>query len=47
MIENIVVAFIVLVAVIISLRMFLKKDKGCGCSSKKNCDKKECDMMDK
>ena len=47
MIENLVVGVIVLAAVIVSLRVFLKKDKGCGCSSKKNCDKKECDMMDK
>lgn len=47
MIENLVVAFIVLVAVIVSLRVFLKKGKGCGCSSKKNCAKKDCDMMDK
>ncbi len=47
MIENLVVGVIVLVAVVVSLRVFLKKDKGCGCGSAKNCDKKECDMMEK
>ncbi len=47
MIENLVVAFIVLAAVVVSLRVFLKKDKGCGCSSKKNCAKKDCDIMGK
>lgn len=47
MIENIVVGVIVLAAVAVSLRVFLKKSKGCGCGSAKNCEKKGCDMMEK
>ncbi len=47
MVENLVVAFIVLVAVVVSLRVFLKKGKGCGCRSEKNCDKEVCDLMEK
>ena len=47
MVENVIVGLIVLVAVVVSLRVFIKKDKGCGCGSEKNCDKKDCDMMER